>query len=97
MSLFKIDEAIVLNMLEEAIKEKVDLLAQEKIIWTIKDVVYYSSLSKSKLYDTILIDPRCPKFKVGTALRFPAKEMRAFLELWAIEQLEKHKYPYINE
>lgn len=95
MNLFNIDEKIVRDMLQQAIDEKAEQLAQEKMFWTLNDLIHYTSLSKSKLYETILVDPRCPKFKVGTALRFPAKQMREYLDLWAQEQLEKSRYSYI--
>lgn len=44
MNLFEFNEEAVIAMLEEAIKQKVEELAQEKIFWTVSELEHYTNM-----------------------------------------------------
>lgn len=91
MNLFNIDEKIVRDMLQQAIDQKVEELAQEKVLWTIADLCKVTSLSQATVYRLFVHDPNFPKVRIGNMWRFPVGPTKAYIEQWAEEKETKRK------
>lgn len=88
----EIDEAELEEKIDAIITQQVEeKIIEDKVLWTVKDLAHQLSIGQTKLRETILLDPRLPKFKIGSNWRFPVKETRLFIDLWVQEQLESHK------
>lgn len=86
-----VNEEAVIAMVEEAIKQKIDELMQEKILWTIKDLCRVTSLSQATVYRLFVHDPNFPKVRIGNMWRFPVEPTKAYIERWAEEKEAKRK------
>lgn len=87
--LFKINEEVVLEILQASINEKVEQLAQEKIFWTVSELEKYANMNIGTMKNHFFYDEDFPKFKVGRDWRFPVIRTKEYLEHWAIEQQKK--------
>lgn len=58
----------------------------ELVFWSRSELMRRTGMSWNFIQQQFFFDPRFPRRKVGTKWYFPAKETRAFLEKWILEQ-----------
>ncbi|MNO32247.1 hypothetical protein D3C76_222330 [compost metagenome] len=56
------------------------------VFWSRSELMRRTGMSWNFIQQQFFFDPRFPRRKVGTKWYFPAKETRAFLEKWILEQ-----------
>ncbi|MFZ3580321.1 excisionase family DNA-binding protein [Virgibacillus sp. DJP39] len=92
----KIDELTVNNMMEKAIQEKIDELANEKYFLTYKELSDYLNISKP------IIDDRFVKnglnyYKIGKKYLFKKKEVEEYLDnITAQMDLKNNDFMYFK-
>lgn len=87
----ELDEKELQKKIELIIASKVDEVIEDKLLWTVKNLAHQLSIGETKLRETVLLDPRLPKFKIGANWRFPVKQTKEFIEIWALEQIEQQR------
>nr|WP_275444543.1 group-specific protein [Paenibacillus sp. ACRRX] len=70
----------------EQINIKLAEIDVDLVFWDTKDLIRVTRLSWPTIQNTFFYDPRFPKRRQGTKWLFPAKDARAFLIKWLMEQ-----------
>jgi len=73
-------------LIKQRITELVNEVDAELVFWNTAELKRRTCMSWNTMQDTFFYDPRMPKHKVGGKWYFPARETRAFLEQWLLEQ-----------
>ncbi len=82
----QIDEGEVRGMVRERIAQMVKEVDAEMVFWDSDELKKRVCMSWNTIQSAFFFDPRFPKRKVGGKWMYPARETRAFLELWLDEQ-----------
>jgi phage pi2 protein 07 len=82
----QVDEREVLKFCRERIGELVKEVEGEYVFWDSAELKKRTCMSWNTIQEAFFFDPRFPKRKVGSKWYFPARETRAFLETWLMEQ-----------
>lgn len=81
-----IDEKEAKKLILKKVSELVEVVDAEYIFWDTKELKKRTCMSWNAILDTFFYDPRFIKRKIGRKWYFPARETRAFLEQWLLEQ-----------
>lgn len=81
-----VDKAEVFKICRDRINELVKEVDAEYVFWDTAELKKRTCMSWNTIQETFFFDPRFPKRKVGSKWYFPARETRAFLETWLMEQ-----------
>ncbi|GIP38336.1 hypothetical protein J31TS4_16160 [Paenibacillus sp. J31TS4] len=82
----QLDEVEILKLCRQKINELLKEVDAEYIFWDTAELKRRTCMSWNFIQDNFFFDERFPKRKVGTKWYFPARETRAFLEQWILEQ-----------
>ncbi len=88
MNLFSINEDLMREMMQQAVQEQAEKIAQEKIFWTVQD---YTNMHIKTMKEHFFYDPDFPKFKIGATWRFPVTKVKEYLDEWSTKEIEKQK------
>lgn len=92
MSIIQVDEQVILQLLKDAAREKIEQVSVQLTFWSMEDLKRQTSIkSTMTLKERFFYDPNFPKFKIGRDWYFPAKEAQAYLEKYALIQMEEQK------
>ncbi|MBE0342400.1 group-specific protein [Paenibacillus sp. 28ISP30-2] len=81
-----VDEIEARKLIQEKVAELVKVVDAEYVFWDTKELRKRTCMSWNAILNTFFHDPRFIKRKVGKKWYFPARETRAFLEMWLLEQ-----------
>ena len=95
MNLFSINEDLMREMMQQAVQEQAEKIAQEKIFWTVKELEEYANLCIDTMKKEFFYDPDFPKSKIGATWRFPATKVTAYLDTWSQEQIMLQRVSYV--
>ncbi|MHA0855887.1 group-specific protein [Paenibacillus sp. CMAA1364] len=84
----KIDEEEIKRLCWEKISELVKEVDSEDVFWDTAELKKRTCMSWNTIQDNFFFDSRFIKRKVGGKWYFPARETRAFLVEWMLEQPE---------
>lgn len=82
----QVNTAETKELIKRQIADLVKEVDAEMIFWNSNELMRRTCMSWNTMQDTFFNDPRMPKRKVGGKWYFPARETRAFLEQWILEQ-----------
>lgn len=95
MNLFSINEDLMREMMQQAVQEQAEKIAQEKIFWTVQDLQDYTNMHIKTMKEHFFYDPDFPKFKIGATWRFPAAKVKVYLDTWSQEQIMLQRVSYV--
>lgn len=81
-----VDEIEAKKLIQEKIAELVKVVDAEYVFWDTKELKKRTCMSWNTIMGAFFYDPRFIKRKIGGKWYFPARETRAFLEQWILEQ-----------
>lgn len=84
----QIDEAVLHQILQAAIQEKISAIDKDLVFWDTKELKRRTCMSWNTIQDNFFHDERFPKVKIGGKWFYPAKETEAFLIMWLKEKGE---------
>lgn len=81
-----VNEVEAKDLIRQRISDLVREVDGELVFWDTNELKRRTCMCINSIKDAFFYDPRFPKRKIGSKYYFPAKETRAFLEQWLMEQ-----------
>ncbi|QOH62380.1 group-specific protein [Paenibacillus polymyxa] len=81
-----VDENEAKKFILKKISDLVEEVDAEYVFWDTKELKKRTCMSWNTIMGAFFYDPRFIKRKIGGKWYFPARETRAFLEQWILEQ-----------
>lgn len=92
MSIIQVDEQVILQLLKDAAQEKIEQVSAQLTFWNMADLKRQTGIkTTATLKEYFFYDPNFPKFKIGRDWYFPVKEAQAYLEKYALVQMEEQR------
>lgn len=82
----QIDEVELRQMVQAAVREKINTIDKELVFWDTRELKRRTCMSWNTIQEHFFHDPRFPKVKLGGKWFYPAKEVEQFLLIWLKEK-----------